>query len=279
MRSGVDTMPFAPRAPGPEAARAGKASIETAMSIIARHRSAVRRRKRLKRGTIGGVIEVLQAALEPITAGKRLSKYCCYHDAVRVRSGENMGISRLFRIVAPVLVALSLAMATAGCGGGGYEGSAPDEGDQSQGFTLTEERVAPDFELSSLSGDKVRLAASSGQVRLIDFWATWCAPCRDEIPMLNELHHTYREQGLTILAISDEKPEVIREFADEFAMDYTTLIDDSEVSQNYGVQGLPMAFLVDRDGKIVDSIMGAKSRKHLEKRIRELLEQPSTGEG
>ena len=177
----------------------------------------------------------------------------------------------------PLAAILGLALILAGCSGGGTGGSVGSA--ETADPMAAEDRVAPDFELPDLSGETVSLAASAGRVRLIDFWATWCPPCRDEIPMLNELHHAYEDEGLTILAISDEKADVVREFADEVGMEYTNLIDPGEVSENYRVLGLPTAFLIDRDGRIVDYYMGPKSRKHLEKKIRELLEQPPTTEG
>jgi peroxiredoxin len=177
----------------------------------------------------------------------------------------------------PLAAIAGLALIAASCSGGGPDGSGDDAGTADP--MVAEERVAPDFELPDLSGDTVSLAATAGRVRLIDFWATWCPPCRDEIPMLNELHHAYEGEGLTILAISDEKADVVREFAEEVGMDYTNLIDPGEVSADYEVLGLPTAFLVDRDGRIVDYYMGPKSRKHLEAKIRELLDQPPTTEG
>ena len=174
---------------------------------------------------------------------------------------------------------LGFLLAVVGCYGGPTD--LPDQAASTGSATLAagtggpdEEKIAPAFELPDLNGRTVSLAESAGRVRLIDFWATWCPPCRDEIPMLNELHQAYREQGLTILAISDEKSDVIREFAEEIGMQYTNLIDPGEVTEAYGVLGLPMAFLVDQDGRIVDHYMGPKSRKHLEKQIRELLELP-----
>ena len=172
---------------------------------------------------------------------------------------------------------LVLALIVAGCSAGGSDGSAG--GTETADPTAVGNRIAPDFELPDLSGQTVSLAASAGRVRLIDFWATWCPPCREEIPMLNELHHAYKDEGLTILAISDEKADVVQAFADEVGMDYTNLIDPGEVSENYRVLGLPTAFLVDRDGRIVDYYMGPKSRKHLEEKIRELLDQAPTTEG
>ena len=141
----------------------------------------------------------------------------------------------------------------------------------------TPEGLAPGFQLPDVTCQTVSLAESSGRVRLIDFWATWCPPCREEIPMLNELNREYKDHGLTILAISDERSGIVRDFAQEAGMDYTNLIDPGEVGQAYRVVGLPTAFLIDREGRIVDTYVGPKSRQRLEQQIRVLLELPPAG--
>ena len=144
------------------------------------------------------------------------------------------------------------------------------------GGSVVEPGVAPEFELESLDGAVVRLSDSAGRVRLIDFWATWCAPCREEIPMLKELHAGYEAEGLTILAISDEDADVVRPFAEKHAIGYTNLVDGVKIFEQYGALGLPTAYLVDADGRIVETYFGPKPRAVLEKRIRELLELPPT---
>jgi len=141
----------------------------------------------------------------------------------------------------------------------------------------TKEGFAPTFQLRDVSCETVRLDQSSGRVRLVDFWATWCPPCREEIPMLNELAREYGDQGLVILAISDERSGIVRDFAEDAGMEYTNLIDSGEVGQAYRVVGLPTAFLIDREGRIVDTYVGPKSRPRLEQQIRELLELPPAG--
>ena len=141
----------------------------------------------------------------------------------------------------------------------------------------TPEGLAPTFQLQDVGCRTVSLAESNGQVRLIDFWATWCPPCREEIPMLNELNRDYKDKGLTILAISDERSGIVRDFAADAGMDYTNLIDPGDVGQAYRVVGLPTAFLIDREGRIVDTYVGPKSRPRLEQQIRELLDLPPAG--
>lgn len=133
-------------------------------------------------------------------------------------------------------------------------------------------RMAPDFTLEDLGGKTVSLSDSAGQVRLIDFWATWCAPCREEVPMLNELHGDYADRGLRILAISDEGADLIQEFVDEYDVAYTNLVGTTDLFEEYGALGLPTAYLVDQDGRIVDFFFGPKSKRQLEEKIRGLLE-------
>ena len=142
-----------------------------------------------------------------------------------------------------------------------------ETGDSSSG-----KRMAPEFSLADLDGNQISLADSEGQVRLIDFWATWCAPCREEVPMLNELHGEYSDKGLQILAISDEGADLIQEFVDEYGVTYTNLVGTPEIFDEYGALGLPTAYLVDGDGRIVEFFFGPKPRKQLEEKIRGLLE-------
>lgn len=143
--------------------------------------------------------------------------------------------------------------------------------------------AAPEMLATYLDGKAFSLADSNGKVRLVDFWATWCAPCREEIPMLIELDETYRAQGLEIVAISDESVEVLREFVAREGVTYTNLVDAFEkdgetttgkAAEDFTVLGLPTAFLIDRDGNIVERFTGPKPARVLEKQIRELLELP-----
>jgi thiol-disulfide isomerase/thioredoxin len=176
----------------------------------------------------------------------------------------------------PLLLA-ALALVAAACAPGPGDDAATtaasveaDDGAPSIGDT----RPAPAFSLPDLDGIEVTLGETTGELRLVDFWATWCAPCREEIPMLNELHETYADSGLRILAISTESAELIREFVEEHEVSYTNLVGTEEISEEYGVLGLPTAYLVDAEGTIVKFYFGPKPRRELEGRIRELLDLP-----
>jgi len=134
-----------------------------------------------------------------------------------------------------------------------------------------EPRIAPDFTLPKIGGGEVRLADSAGSVRLVDFWATWCAPCREEIPMLNELQLEYRGRGFEILAISSESASVVEEFLADHPVDYLNLVGTEELEGEYGVMGMPTGFLLDGEGRVAEVFFGAKPRSALQKKIEELL--------
>lgn len=137
---------------------------------------------------------------------------------------------------------------------------------------------APDFSLESLTGDMISLSQFKGQVVLVDFWATWCPPCRQSIPELVKLQEKYRENGLIILGLSLDDPqqannEYLRAFAKHFKINYPILRANLDVVKAYNgnVQmAIPTLFVVARDGKMVDRHVGF-SPGALEKSIKKLL--------
>jgi thiol-disulfide isomerase/thioredoxin len=134
--------------------------------------------------------------------------------------------------------------------------------------------MAPDFVLEDVNGNIVRLSDYDGNVRLVDFWTTWCAPCKEEIPMFKELQKTYGPDGFTILAISmdEEGLEVVKPFVEKYGIDYVNLIGTEEVALKFGgIVGYPTAYLVDREGGISAPFIGPKPKRVLEKKIRALL--------
>jgi len=127
--------------------------------------------------------------------------------------------------------------------------------------------------LETIEGTSVSLADSAGKIRLVDFWATWCAPCREEIPFLNELQAEYGAQGFEIIAIADadEPADVVSEFLVEHGVKYTNLLGADDIATAYGVFGLPAAYLIDAEGNIVKSFLGPKPEGVLKRQIEDLL--------
>jgi len=134
--------------------------------------------------------------------------------------------------------------------------------------------LAPEFSLPELSGQTLVLSAYRGKVVVLDFWATWCDPCREEIPHLVDLQNKYRDQGLQIIGISmDDGPEPVRDFYQRYRMNYPVAMGDAKIGELYGgVLGLPIAFLIGRDGRIAAKHIGATDLSVLEREIKALLQ-------
>ena len=137
--------------------------------------------------------------------------------------------------------------------------------------------LAPDFVLNTLDGREVRLSDYRGHVVFVNFWATWCGPCKVEMPAMERLYREYRRQGFAILAVSTdpEGPAVTRPYRDALGLTFTIAHDpDAVVMRLYGVRTLPVTFLVDREGVITHQIFGARNWQDTEARdgIRRLLQ-------
>ena len=132
--------------------------------------------------------------------------------------------------------------------------------------------IAADFTLNGLDGTPFQLSQSDAKLTLLDFWATWCPPCRAEVPMFKEFQETYGDRGFRIVAVSDEDAEDVAAFVEENGITYLNLIDPDQMMEDlYDIPGLPTAYLIDSEGRIVDSFFGEKPKSILQKRIEELL--------
>lgn len=136
-----------------------------------------------------------------------------------------------------------------------------------------QQSIAPDFVLPDIHGGAVQLSAYRGRVVLLDFWATWCEPCREETPHFVELQDKYRDQGLQILGVSmDDDAEPVREFYKQFKMNYPVVMGNAKIGELYGgVLGLPIAFLIRPDGRVYVRHDGARSITALEAEIKSAL--------
>ena len=142
-----------------------------------------------------------------------------------------------------------------------------------------EDKVAPDFALQSIDGKTVRLSDFRGKAVLLNFWATYCAPCRIEMPWFVELQDRYAAEGLQVVgvAMDDASPDDIEKFASELGVNYPILVGEETVGNAYGgVQFLPSTFYIGRDGKVVDKVFGLKTKNEIEENVKKTLVHPVT---
>jgi thiol-disulfide isomerase/thioredoxin len=139
---------------------------------------------------------------------------------------------------------------------------------------ITRSTVAPDFSLESLEGKTMRLSDFRGKAVLLNFWATWCGPCKIEMPWFVELQQKYGSQGLQVVgvAMDDASKEDIAKFAKDMGVNYPVLIGKEAVGDSYGgIPALPETFFIGRDGKVVDKILGLRGKAEIEDAIKKAL--------
>jgi thiol-disulfide isomerase/thioredoxin len=139
---------------------------------------------------------------------------------------------------------------------------------------------APAISLTDIGGKKLELADYKGRVVVLDFWATWCGPCRIEIPGLIEMQDKYANRGFSVIGISmDDEPGPVVEFYKEFKMNYPVAVGNPRVGELYGgIFGLPTTFLIGRDGRIYAKHTGATSPSVIEDEVQQLLAMSPTAE-
>lgn len=175
---------------------------------------------------------------------------------------------RLSRFSAPIAAALLCGYFFAGCS------TAPRAVNAASVKADKDRRQAPDFTLRDADGKVVHLSDYKGKVVLLDFWATWCSPCKVEIPWFMEMQRNNKDRGFEVLgvAMDDEGWEVVKPFIAKMGVNYRVLAGNDQTAQMYGgVDALPTTFLIDRAGRIAAVHVGLASKKDFEDGIDELL--------
>ncbi len=139
-------------------------------------------------------------------------------------------------------------------------------------------KAAPDFSLTDANGSPVKLSDYKGKVVLLNFWATWCGPCKIETPWLVDLQNQYGHDGLQVVGVEmgDDGKDEITKFVKDMGVNYPILIGKEAVGDAYGgVPALPETFFIGRDGKVVDKIIGLKGKAEIEDSIKKALDTPA----
>jgi cytochrome c-type biogenesis protein len=136
---------------------------------------------------------------------------------------------------------------------------------------------APDVDLKTTDGKPLKLSDLRGQVVLLNFWATWCVPCRSEIPGLNEMQGALASRGFKVVGVTtSDSADLVREYQKQVKQDYTVALGDDAVANKYAVGVLPTTFIIDREGRVRQKVIGEKSRAEFEALVAPLLEEQAT---
>ena len=179
-------------------------------------------------------------------------------------------MNKVPKAILPVI--LTLVLLVTGCSAGpeppdGRSPTTPVEGTQVG-------NLAPDFQLQNLYGQSVSLSDQRGLPVLINFWATWCSPCRSEMPYIQGIYEEWSDKGLVVLAINiGESSSTVEEFRQSYNLSFTVLLDTrQDVAQRYNITGIPTTFFIDKDGIIQDRVIGAfRNKVQIENRLNKII--------
>lgn len=129
---------------------------------------------------------------------------------------------------------------------------------KSMGMVVFDEQIpAPDFNLISLRGGRIQLSDYRGKVVFLNFWATWCGPCRAEMPSMQDLYADLQDENFVVLAINQQEGNrVVQDFVDQQGFSFPVLMDNGQVSYQYGVRGIPTTFIIGPDGNVIAGKVG-----------------------
>jgi len=167
---------------------------------------------------------------------------------------------RKTRTTSLTFLALTVLLLAAGCGGG--DEAAADQTAAGAGAAAAEE-PSYDFSLQDLSGNTLRLADLRGEVVVVDFWATWCPPCRKALPHLQELHEEFAGKGVRVVGIATDQQgaAIVAPFVEKNGLTFPIVLTDGKVDRDFGgVRGIPTTFVLDKQGKVVRKFVGYQEK-------------------
>ena len=160
--------------------------------------------------------------------------------------------------------------------------SSPSRSHRAAARPVKDRPKAPDFSLKDADGKVVKLSDYKGKVVLLDFWATWCGPCKIEIPWFMQFEREHKDKGFSVIgvAMDDDGWNAVKPFIQQVGVNYRVVLGDDSTAQMYGgVDALPTTFLIDRGGSIAAVHQGLASKQDFENGIEELLQAPASGGG
>ncbi len=179
-------------------------------------------------------------------------------------------MNKMLKLILPVILTLVLLLASCSAGPEPLDGKSPAV--PVKGTQIN--NLAPDFQLQSLDGQTISLSDLRGKPVLINFWASWCPPCREEMPYLQEIYEEWTDKGLVVLAINiGESSSTAEEFIQSYNLSFTVLLDtEQDIAQRYNITGIPTTLFIDKDGIIQDKVIGAfQGTAQIENRLSKII--------
>ena len=173
----------------------------------------------------------------------------------------------LRRFIRTIVVPFAVGLLLAGCG------EMHDHEAEAAATDAARVGLAPDFTLQDMAGNDVSLSDYKGQVVLLNFWATWCGPCKIEMPWFVDFQRQYKDKGFTVLAVSlDDDIDPVAPFAEKYELNFPVVWGDNETADKFGgIAALPTTLIIDREGNVVDSHTGLVSKSVYVEQIESLL--------